>query len=161
VIVVSDTSPLNYLVLIRAIEVLPALFKQVHIPPAVLHELHHPKTPELVRQWAAAPPPWLRIEKPHSQFLPSGLLDAGEMQALALARELGATALLIDERRGRKVAQENGFATFGTLTILELAAEGNLIQLRPALDALKQTSFHVSDALIQDLLARNAARKSV
>ena len=140
-IVVSDTSPLNYLVLIRAMRCFRHIFKQVHIPPAVLQELHHSKTPELVRQWAAAPPPWLRIEKPQSQFLPSGLLDAGEMRASALARELGATALLIDERRGRKVAQENGFAAFGTLTILELAAEGNLIQLRPALDALKLNNF--------------------
>jgi predicted nucleic acid-binding protein len=161
VIVVSDTSPLNYLVLIRVIEVLPALFKQVHIPPAVLQELHHSKTPELVRLWAASPPPWLCVEKPQSQFLPSGLLDAGEIEALALARELGATALLIDERKGRKVAKDNGFVAFGTLTILELAAEADLMQLRPALDALKQTSFHVSEALIQDLLARNAARKSV
>ena len=57
-IVVSDTSPLNYLVLIGCIELLPQLFDQVFIPQAVLDELNHERTPEAVRQWVAALPEW-------------------------------------------------------------------------------------------------------
>jgi predicted nucleic acid-binding protein len=37
-IVVSDTSPLNYLVLISAIDVLPKLLEQVYVPPSVVVE---------------------------------------------------------------------------------------------------------------------------
>ena len=55
-IVVCDTSPLNYLVLIQHAEVLPSLFGRVIAPPAVMAELQHPGAPTIVRAWAAAPP---------------------------------------------------------------------------------------------------------
>jgi predicted nucleic acid-binding protein len=51
-IVVSDTSPLHYLVEREAIEILPALFHDVLIPPTVHRELQHQKTPPRVRAWA-------------------------------------------------------------------------------------------------------------
>jgi predicted nucleic acid-binding protein len=60
-IVVSDASPLNYLVLIDAVDILPALFGRVLTPPAVWCELHRDRTPEAVRQWASQPPPWLEV----------------------------------------------------------------------------------------------------
>jgi len=60
-IVVSDTSPLNYLVLVGAIDVLPKLFGEVYVPLAVIQELQHPRTPVPVKQWAQSPPDWLRI----------------------------------------------------------------------------------------------------
>ena len=48
-IVVSDTTPLNYLILIDSVHVLPMLFGSVYAPSAVLRELLHPKTPDAVR----------------------------------------------------------------------------------------------------------------
>jgi predicted nucleic acid-binding protein len=63
-IVVSDTSPLNYLVLIGAIDVLPELFQEVRVPPAAMRELTHDRTPEAVKVWAASPPDWLLITAP-------------------------------------------------------------------------------------------------
>jgi predicted nucleic acid-binding protein len=56
VIVLSDTSPINYLVLIGHIDVLPAVFGQVIIPGAVFTELQHARTPAAVRQWIAQAP---------------------------------------------------------------------------------------------------------
>ena len=53
---VADTSPLNYLVLIGAIDVLPRLFEAVIVPDAVKAELLHARAPAAVRRWAAAPP---------------------------------------------------------------------------------------------------------
>lgn len=50
-IVVADTSPLNYLVLIDEIDLLPALFGRVLLPQAAFHELQHAKTPPKVQQW--------------------------------------------------------------------------------------------------------------
>ncbi len=57
-IVVSDTSPLNYLVLIGADQVLPSLFGRVLTPPEVLAEMQHAKAPPQVSAWAQNPPAW-------------------------------------------------------------------------------------------------------
>ena len=54
--VVADTSPLHYLVLVQVIEILPSLFHQVLIPEDVHRELLHKKTPASIRSWAADPP---------------------------------------------------------------------------------------------------------
>ena len=50
---VSDTSPLNYLALVGAIDILPALFTRIVVPPAVISELQHPNTPTAVKAWLA------------------------------------------------------------------------------------------------------------
>ena len=60
-LVVSDTSPLNYLVLIGQAALLPSLFEKVFVPQAVLEELKHIAAPEDVQRWIAAPPAWLEI----------------------------------------------------------------------------------------------------
>jgi len=58
-IVVADTSPINYLVLIREIEILPRLYGKVVIPQTVREELLRPIAPEIVRTWTAQAPAWL------------------------------------------------------------------------------------------------------
>jgi predicted nucleic acid-binding protein len=60
-IVVADTSPLNYLVLIEVIDVLAPLYARVVVPRTVCAELMAPGTPEIVRAWMAQPPAWLEI----------------------------------------------------------------------------------------------------
>ena len=112
-IVVSDTSPLNYLILIGAVDVLPLLFGGVHIPEQVVGELLHPRTPEPVRKWAISPPNWLQIRAPSVEIPTTAGLDAGESQAIALAIELQAPAVLIDEKKGRRIAKSYGLATVG------------------------------------------------
>jgi hypothetical protein len=59
-LVVADTGPLNYLVLIEAIELLPKLFEKVFAPEAVRAELLDQDAPAVVRAWAAQPPDGLR-----------------------------------------------------------------------------------------------------
>lgn len=157
-IVVSDTSPLNYLILINAIDVLPKLFDEIHAPPAVMAELQHARTPPAVKAWAQQPPPWLRITAPTKPRRSPPLLDPGEEAALDLAEELRAAAVLIDERKGRRIARERGFAAIGTLTVLELAARSGWVDLPAALSALQQTSFQVTQGLIDAALLRHANR---
>jgi len=159
VIVVSDTSPLNYLVLIHAIDVLPKLFGEIHVPPDVMHELQHPRTPIAVSTWATSPPGWLLISAPHTMLQAATTLDPGEAQALALAKELNAAAVLIDEKKGRRVAKEQGLATIGTITVLELAAQRNLLNLRTAFDSLQRTSFQITKSYLDEALKRDVARK--
>jgi predicted nucleic acid-binding protein len=159
VIVVSDTSPLNYLVLIDAIDILPKLFLEVHVPTQVLQELDRPQTPEAVRHWVRVRPEWLRVSTPRTALAASIQLDPGESQAIALAEELGAEAILIDERKGRRIAEQRGLAAIGTVTVLEFASERNLLDLQKALRALRQTTFYITDDFIDAALARDTARK--
>ncbi len=158
-IVVSDTSPLNYLLLIGKIDLLPKLFGEVYAPTAVMQELFHPHTPESVRSWATSPPEWLLIASPSQGISIAANLDPGEKDAILLALQLQAQAILIDERKGRQVANSQGLRTLGTITVLELAAEQRLIDLRTALIALRRTSFHVADNLIEAALERDSTRR--
>ncbi|HEY4260524.1 MAG TPA: hypothetical protein VGM98_10195 [Schlesneria sp.] len=136
-IVVSDTSPLNYLVLIDAIGVLPKLFNKVHAPPQVMRELLHPRSPDAVKHWATSAPDWLQVSSPSTVRMPFALgLDPGEAEAIALAIELRASAVLIDEKKGRRVAKAQGLWTLGTITVVELAAEQGMLDLRSALTSL-------------------------
>jgi predicted nucleic acid-binding protein len=121
-IVVADASPFVVLVAIGHVDVLPTFFREVLIPPEVASELASSKCPTEVRAFIATPPPWLRILAP-SSFKSIPGLDAGETAAIALAAELNAGRLLIDDYRGRKAATKRGLRVVGTVGVLELAAE--------------------------------------
>jgi predicted nucleic acid-binding protein len=141
-IVVSNTTPINYLVLTGHIDILRELFSQVIIPEAVWKELHDPRTPETVRLWADSTPAWLEVRAVTQTLIASvGKLGAGEREAIALAKELNADAILMDDRKGTKEAQRNGLTTVGTLAIIAKATELGLLDLTSTLSALAQTNF--------------------
>jgi predicted nucleic acid-binding protein len=107
-IIVSDTSPINYLVLIGEIEVLRKLAGQVIIPQAVYHELQDPHTPQQVKDWIDSSPAWIEVRQANlSLYTPKKNLVAGEREAIALALELHADALLLDDRDGTKEARRS------------------------------------------------------
>lgn len=152
-IVVSDASPLNYLVLIGSDHVLPELFGEVVIPPTVHAELLRAETPLIVRKWLADPPAWLHVQAPTT--LREGLdLDAGETEAISLSLEMSADAFLIDDRKGRLAASRHGLVTIGTISVLEIAAQRGLLSLPDAFDRLRQTNFRVASQLLDDALRR-------
>ncbi len=152
-IVIADTTPLNYLILVGEVEILPRLYGRVLIPPAVHQELSSPSAPGEVRNWAAAPPEWLDIQSPpvEAPELPSNL-GAGEREAIALAEQLSADQLIVDDMTARREAERRGLVVIGTLGVLREAAAEGLIDLRVTLERLSKTSFHVSPELIQQLL---------
>lgn len=82
------------------------------------------------------------------------MLDRGERSAISLGITLKADLILIDERRGSVVAASKGFATTGTLGILDLAARRKLIDLPHAIEQLKQTNFRYRKDIISILLRR-------
>lgn len=159
-IVISDSSPLNYLVLIGQADLLARLYGQVLIPPAVHAELQRQSTPTVVRQWIAQAPHWLKIQK---SSLPGDAtlarLGQGEREAIALAEELSADAILIDERDGRRLAERRHLTVIGTLQILDTAAEQRMIDFATMLTELQKTNFRVSTRVVNLFLARDAARK--
>ncbi len=156
-VVVSDTSPLHYLILCSVDSILPQLFEQVIIPPTVFAELQHPNTPAPVQAWMRTLPVWVAVKTPTS-LDPSLDVDAGELEAICLAREIGAAAVLMDDRAGRHAATQCGLAVIGTLGLLEQAAMRGWIDLPQTLERLQQTNARIDPALIEALLQRHTAR---
>lgn len=149
-IVVSDTSPLNYLILTGYVHLLEALYGRVVIPRAVWDELRSPGAPAEVREWVDAIPDWAEVREPVGP-LAAPNLDPGEREAISLALELRADLVLLDERRGRREAAGRGLAVTGTLGVLDAAARRGLIDLSEALTRLRRTSFRVRPNLLQEL----------
>ena len=101
-IVVADTSPLNYLCLIDEIYLLPALFTRVLIPAKVAAELDRDRTPAKVREWVRSAPDWLEVHPVlHNPSLQANV-DDGEAQAIQLALERGVHEVLMDDAGGRR-----------------------------------------------------------
>jgi predicted nucleic acid-binding protein len=150
--VVADTSPLRYLVVIERGHLLPALYERISIPPAVASELNRPGTPEIVRAWIANRPGWLEIQKP-IHVLPTEVdLDDGEREAIALAMELGADLLLVDDWDARQEAARRHLRAVGTLRVLADGARLGLTNLEESFDRLRRTNFRASSKLLDSLL---------
>jgi predicted nucleic acid-binding protein len=155
VIVVSDTSPVCYLTLIGCLDLLPKLFGRITVPRAVLDELGHPAAPDAVRDLALAPPPWLEVHSVASQAdAVSTNLHPGEREAIALAQELKADLILLDETAARQVAMGCGLTVAGLLGVLAEGAQRGLIDLPEAVTRLRQTTFRASPRLLKALLDR-------
>ncbi len=153
-IIVSDTSPINYLVLIREIELLPKLFGKVVIPQAVLDELQQTGTPEVVKDWIDLRLQWLEIQ--NAKAIDQTInLGAGEREAISLALELNADLVLIDDRKARRAAMTRGLNVAGTINILESAAKRGLVNLSQAFQKLEQTNFRIAPDLLTEILKRN------
>jgi predicted nucleic acid-binding protein len=155
-IIVADTSPINYLVLIDEIGLLRQLFGTVIIPGAVLAELCADGSPEAVKQWAASPPAWAEVRSP-LVIDPTISLGQGETEAISLAEELDADLVLIDDRKARLTAIAHHLKVAGTINILESGARRNLTSLTVAFENLKKTNFRISQSLLDEIIRRNSS----
>lgn len=154
--IVSDSSPLLNLAAIGRLDLLRALFGHIVIPPAVYAEV--------VERGAGRPgssevrdASWVEVRRLGAPRVAEALLtklDVGEAEAIALASELGATRLLIDEHRGREAARREGVPTMGLLGVLVLAKErGEIAAVKPCLDEMIQVAgFRLHDALYNRVL---------
>lgn len=154
-VVVSDTSPLRALEHLGQLHWLNEFFDQVFLPPAVAVELRQP--PVAFKPLDLSTWPYLQVRAPQSATRVAELrsmLDAGEAEAIALAEELRADVVLIDELAGREVARQGGFTVVGTLGILlEAKQRGVCPAVRPLLDCLQtELNFFVSSELRQTIL---------
>ena len=154
-LVVADTTPINYLVLIEQVEILPRLYARVLVPPAVIEELTHPSTPECVRAWASRPPVWLQRFAPRNSIV-AERLDPGEREAIALAIETHADLLLIDEVAGRQEATRRGLRVAGTLSVLDQAERAGLLEFDVAVSRLCETSFRISQRVLDEIKERRS-----
>lgn len=160
-LVIADTTPLRYLILIEQMTVLPTLYGRIRVPQTVVDELQHPHTPVPVRTWFTALPTWLEICQAHLPPVGDLLrLGAGECDAILLAQELRADLLLMDDWAGRQAAEQRALPVIGTLRVIESAAERGLLDLPAVLTRLQEVNFYMSEELVRNLLTRDAERKT-
>jgi len=122
-IVVSDTSPLNYLILIDLHDILPKLFDRILIPAAVHHELKSADAPDPIKRFLVEAPGWLEVRPSPEIDATLRQLDSGEREVIALALSTKADSVLLDERKGRQAAGERGLRVSGTLGVIRRAAD--------------------------------------
>jgi predicted nucleic acid-binding protein len=110
--VVADTGPLQYLVLIGQIDLIPALFETVFVPSEVKDELSQAETPPEVRSWIANPPAWITaVSSPNPTDTTDPVmvrLDRGERAAIIFAASPKVDVILMDDRAGVAAAKAKG-----------------------------------------------------
>jgi predicted nucleic acid-binding protein len=159
-VVVSDTSPLNYLVMIGEVAILHRLYDRVLVPAEVLAELQDSGAPSEVLQWVRAQPDWLEVRRVdiHHDETALNQLGEGECAAILLAQQESDVLLIIDDAAGREEANRRNIPNTGTLGVLRAAAIRGLVDLPTALARLAATNFRASKSLLDDLLAENLER---
>ena len=144
-IVVSNTSPISNLAAIGQLDLLRQMYQQVLIPGTVFKELtaQGGRHPGSVVQHLD----WIQTRMTTNPALVGALqveVDAGEAEAIALAQELAANLLLIDEHLGRVVAVRLGIRIIGLLGVLVEAKHRGLIEeIKPLIDMLMNLGFRI------------------
>lgn len=156
---VSNTSPISNLASIGRLELLKSQFSGIRIPDAVAKELMaHPDPDSQTAIQNAIRDQWIEIATPRDSgmlrlLLPQ--LHRGEAEAIALAAEVKADVVLIDEQEGRQLAARTGLAVTGVLGVLLRAKGlGELQTVKPEIDLLRSKAhFFVSSTLEAKILA--------
>jgi predicted nucleic acid-binding protein len=143
-IIISDTSCLITLSRIEKLDILQKTFNTILT------------TPQVAREFAQPLPSWIILKEisNHSRFKEIYLLlDEGEASAITLAIETTNAVLVIDEKKGRKIARELNLEIIGTLRILLLAKQkGTIPAVKPLIEALHQHNFRFSKSIVEEIL---------
>lgn len=138
-VIISDTTILIALENINKLWLLEKLYKEIKITPEVKEEFGEPL------------PKWIKIKEVSDKEKIRILeleLDLGEASAIALALEHPESLLIIDEKKGRKIAKAMGIAITGTLGVIVKAKEKRILdKVKPILDELESANFRISNSL--------------
>jgi predicted nucleic acid-binding protein len=151
---VVDTSPLILLAKVTRLTLLPELYQEVLIPPAVAMELQAKPdalSPEFDRLTRSA-----RVQAPENAAQVQALsvdLGMGEAEAIALSLEIPDAILIMDDAEGRRVARRLGLRVTGLLGILiEAKARRVIPAVNPLLDQLVAEGLWLSEAMRRRVL---------
>lgn len=144
---IADASGVIALSQVDLLHLLPNVFGEVTVPPAVLKEAGLVLQPR---------PPWLSVlacRKPIPPLLMRDSVGPGEREVIALALEHSPQAVLLDERLGRSIALSYGLPVIGSIRVLITAKRrGHIRTVRPHLDAMIRNGFRVSAHLYRAAL---------
>lgn len=151
-IIVSDTSSISNLLQIGLIDILHVLYGEITITPAVRRELYHlPEHEKKIEQID-----WIVVKAPQDQGMIVQLLeeiDLGEAESIVLAIEEQAKYLIIDEYKGRLIADSYGIKIVGILGVLIQAKKKQVIMtVKPHIEQLVEIGFRLDRKLIEKVL---------
>ena len=151
--IVSNTTPILSFIKIDRLDILRTLYKEILIPEAVYRELEEGKNKYYVN---ISNENWIKILTVKNKNFVEQLeekLDRGEAEAIALSLEISADLLLIDEKIGRKFAEENGLKITGTIGILLKAKKKGIIkEVKPLIYELIEKGNYYKDTFIKIIL---------
>ncbi|MGZ5283810.1 MAG: DUF3368 domain-containing protein [Bacteroidia bacterium] len=142
-IIVSDASCLILLDKIGELNLLQKIFGQILITETVSNEIN------------ITLPDWIEVKNPETNlhFALASILDSGEATSISLAMDYDNALLIIDEFKGRKVAQEMVLKITGTLGVLVIAKEKIITaSVKEIITKISSTNFRLSNALVEELL---------
>lgn len=154
-ILVLDASPLITLARIGSLAFLRQLADQVIIPEAVCMESvsrasGRPGSAEIAQaEWIARKP----VQNQADVMRLRARLGWGEAEAIVLAREIHADAVVLDDATARQLAEQEGCRVVGLLGLLiEGKQRGLLVAVKPLLDAMRHGGFFISNDLYTTIL---------
>jgi len=160
-LVVSNTSPILNLALIDRLSLIREQFTTVTIPKGVLKELRIGENlPGSQNILDALDVKWMQVKEVQDSATLRILkreLDAGESEAIALALEIKAQRVLLDESEARRIAKDLGLKVTGVLGILLRAYRQKQIpSFRAEMENLREKAgFFISDHLFEDIIAQS------
>ena len=151
-LIVADTSALLALASCDSLTLLDALFQEVRVPQAVFEECTVPGKSQAERLEHYLRGKVADVDLATLVIAAAGL-GQGELEAMALYKKLGADRLLVDDNRARKVARLNGIEIVGSVGVLLLARERQLIpSLRPRLEEIRSAGIHLGPEIFTEAL---------
>lgn len=155
-IVVSNTTPLIGLAVVGQFDLLHKLFGQITIPEAVFAEAVLFGREEGGAKQEVTEADWIEVVAVQDQLAVEVLLDEldrGEAETIVLARELDATWVLMDEKKGRRKLSEMNQKKVGTVGLLVKGKQAGFVQaIKPHLEVLRQQGFSLSRAVMDSAL---------
>ena len=154
-IVVADSGPLHYLILLGHVDLLQRFYGEALVPEPVAGELTTASAPDTVREWMTNPPTWVAVRPVAADVISrvTGDLDLGERAAIALAETVRADLLLIDEAAGRAEARRRHLRVTGTLGVLRAGAERGVVDVPDLIEQLRSTTFFLDETLVESVFA--------
>ena len=149
-LIISDSTTVITLLNIGRLDVLKNIFSLVYIPQKVYDEVVIEEKIVLEKEFFVVK----EISDKNLYTLLSKSLDAGECEAIVLAKEME-LSLIIDEKKGRKIASNLGVNIFGFIGLLVLNYKKEMLTKEDTLDVFykaKEQGFRVGEKLEKEFL---------
>ena len=151
-ILIADTSALISLSVCNSLQLLDDIFIKVVVPEEVFIEATKSNKPEAKLLKKYLHDKVMKVDMNDFIYL-DGYVDAGETEAMKLYKTLSADKLLIDDKRGRKIAKLNNISIIGSLGILIHAKQLGLIQeVKPRINKILNSSIYLEASLVEHVL---------
>lgn len=151
-LIVADSSALIALATCDGLDLLLKVYDDIKVPEAVYAEIVAPEKPQSDSLGLFLSGRIVKVDTAH-WVLTAGGLGRGEIEAMALYKQLSADALLIDDHRARVIAEHNQINCIGTLGLLLVAKQnGKIDQVGPYIQKLRHSAIHYGDVLLNRVL---------